>query len=125
MQLEGHVFSPLLLGRAVRVHPLAVVLSIAAGLIIAGVFGALIAVPLVACLNVGGSYLVRRHEGPRPPEPRPDAPGRRCGGAESSGGDPALDRRERDVGAPVRPVQPDPATLRRRRAGRGRSARGR
>jgi predicted PurR-regulated permease PerM len=72
MQLEGHVFSPLLLGRAVRVHPLAVVLSIAAGLIVAGVFGALIAVPIVACLNVGGSYLVHRHDGPRPPEPRPD-----------------------------------------------------
>ena len=32
MQLEGHVMQPLLLGRAVRVHPLAVVLSIAAGL---------------------------------------------------------------------------------------------
>jgi predicted PurR-regulated permease PerM len=72
MQLEGHVFSPLLLGRAVRVHPLAVVLSIACGLLVAGVFGALIAVPIVACVNVGGSYLVHRHEGPRPPEPRPD-----------------------------------------------------
>jgi predicted PurR-regulated permease PerM len=72
MQLEGHVFSPLLLGRAVRVHPLAVVLSIASGLILGGVFGALIAVPIVACLNVGGSYLVHRHDGPRPPEPRPD-----------------------------------------------------
>jgi predicted PurR-regulated permease PerM len=72
MQLEGHVFSPLLLGRAVRVHPLAVVLSIASGLIVAGIFGALIAVPIVACLNVGGTYLVHRHDGPRPPEPRPD-----------------------------------------------------
>ncbi|GAB3361086.1 AI-2E family transporter [Modestobacter lapidis] len=69
MQLEGHVLQPLLLGRAVRVHPLAVVLSIAAGLLVAGIFGALIAVPLVACLNVAGTYLARRHEGPRPPEP--------------------------------------------------------
>ncbi len=72
MQLEGHVLQPLLLGRAVRVHPLAVVLAIAAGLIIAGIFGALIAVPLVACANVAGTYLSRRHLGPRPPEPRPD-----------------------------------------------------
>ena len=72
MQLEGHVLQPLLLGRAVRVHPLAVVLSIAAGLIIAGIFGALIAVPLVACANVAGTYLSRRHLGPRPPEPRPE-----------------------------------------------------
>ena len=72
MQLEGHVLQPLLLGRAVRVHPLAVVLSIAAGFLIAGIFGALIAVPLMACANVAGTYLSRRHEGPRPPEPRPE-----------------------------------------------------
>ena len=72
MQLEGHVLQPLLLGRAVRVHPLAIVLSIAAGLLIAGIFGALIAVPTVACANVAGTYLSRRHDGPRPPEPRPE-----------------------------------------------------
>jgi predicted PurR-regulated permease PerM len=72
MQLEGHVLQPLLLGRAVRVHPLAVVLAIAAGLLVAGIFGALIAVPLVACANVAGTYLSRRHDGPRPPEPRPE-----------------------------------------------------
>ena len=68
----GHVLQPLLLGRAVHVHPLAVVLAIAAGLLIAGIFGALIAVPTVACVNVAGTYLSRRHDGPRPPEPRPD-----------------------------------------------------
>jgi predicted PurR-regulated permease PerM len=72
MQLEGHVLQPLLLGRAVHVHPLAVVLAIAAGLLIGGIFGALIAVPTVACVNVAGTYLSRRHDGPRPPEPRPD-----------------------------------------------------
>jgi predicted PurR-regulated permease PerM len=72
MQLEGHVLQPLLLGRAVHVHPLAVVLAIAAGLLVAGIFGALIAVPVVACANVAGTYLSRRHDGPRPPEPRPD-----------------------------------------------------
>jgi predicted PurR-regulated permease PerM len=72
MQVEGHILQPLLLGRAVRVHPLAVVLSIAAGLLIAGIFGALIAVPTVACANVAGTYLSRRNDGPRPPEPRPD-----------------------------------------------------
>ena len=72
MQLEGHVLQPLLLGRAVHVHPLAVVLAIAAGLLIAGIFGALIAVPVVACANVAGTYLSRRHDGPRPAEPRPE-----------------------------------------------------
>jgi predicted PurR-regulated permease PerM len=72
MQLEGHVLQPLLLGRAVHVHPLAVVLAIAGGLLVGGIFGALIAVPTVACANVAGTYLSRRHEGPRPPDPRPE-----------------------------------------------------
>lgn len=60
MQFEGHVLQPLLLGRAVQVHPLAVVLAIAAGLLLAGIFGALIAVPIVACTNVATAYLMRR-----------------------------------------------------------------
>ena len=72
MQLEGHIFSPLLLGRAVKIHPLAVVLGIAGGVIIGGIFGALIAVPVIASLNVAGTYLVHRHDGPPPPEPRPE-----------------------------------------------------
>ncbi|MFD8493782.1 AI-2E family transporter [Amycolatopsis sp. NPDC059657] len=51
MQLESHVLQPFLLGRAVRLHPLAVVLTLAAGLVIAGVIGALLAVPLLAVLS--------------------------------------------------------------------------
>jgi predicted PurR-regulated permease PerM len=50
-QLEGHVLQPLLLGRAVKLHPLAVVLAVAAGLVIAGIVGALLAVPLLAVIN--------------------------------------------------------------------------
>jgi predicted PurR-regulated permease PerM len=50
-QAESHVLQPLLLGRAVSVHPLAVLLSIGAGVLLAGVVGALFAVPLVAVLN--------------------------------------------------------------------------
>ena len=51
MQLESHVLQPLLLGRAVKLHPVAVVLAIAAGLLVAGIAGALLAVPLLAVLN--------------------------------------------------------------------------
>ncbi|WP_051116335.1 AI-2E family transporter [Amycolatopsis nigrescens] len=53
MQLESHVLQPLLLGRAVRLHPLAVVLAITAGLVTAGIAGALLSVPLLAVLNAG------------------------------------------------------------------------
>jgi predicted PurR-regulated permease PerM len=53
MQLEGHVLQPWLLGRAVKLHPLAVVLMIAAGFLTAGIAGALLAVPLLAVLNSG------------------------------------------------------------------------
>ncbi|GAA4871578.1 AI-2E family transporter [Saccharopolyspora cebuensis] len=51
MQLEGHVLQPLLLGHAVRLHPLAVVLSVTAGFTIGGVGGAVLAVPVVATGN--------------------------------------------------------------------------
>lgn len=50
-QLEGHVLQPLIMGSAVKVHPLAVVLAVAGGSIVAGIPGALFAVPLVATAN--------------------------------------------------------------------------
>lgn len=57
-QLESHVLQPFLLGKAVSVHPLAVILSIAAGSIIAGIVGALIAVPFAAVVNAVGKHLL-------------------------------------------------------------------
>lgn len=53
MQLESHLLQPLLLGRVVELHPLAVVVAIAAGLLVSGIAGALLAVPLLAVLNSG------------------------------------------------------------------------
>ncbi|MBJ7340060.1 AI-2E family transporter [Mycolicibacterium sp.] len=50
-QLEAHVLQPLVMGRAVSLHPLAVVLAIAAGGVTVGIVGALLAVPIVAVLN--------------------------------------------------------------------------
>ncbi|MFF7392222.1 AI-2E family transporter [Streptomyces scabiei] len=50
-QIEGHILQPFILGRAVRVHPLAVVLAVAAGGMVAGIGGAVVAVPLVAVTN--------------------------------------------------------------------------
>jgi predicted PurR-regulated permease PerM len=56
-QVEGHVLQPLIMGTAVKVHPLAVVLVVAAGSLVAGIPGALFAVPLVAVLNVMIEYV--------------------------------------------------------------------
>ncbi|CAN3126502.1 AI-2E family transporter [Mycobacterium sp. smrl_JER01] len=50
-QLEGHVLQPLVMGRAVAIHPLAIVLAIAGGAVLAGIVGALLAVPALAFLN--------------------------------------------------------------------------
>ncbi len=56
-QLEGHVLQPFLMGHAVSLHPVAVLLSVAAGSLIAGILGALFAVPIVAVLNTVVLYL--------------------------------------------------------------------
>lgn len=51
-QLESHVLQPLVMGAAVKVHPLAVVLVVLAGSLAGGIAGALFAVPLAAFVNV-------------------------------------------------------------------------
>ncbi|MFC6354966.1 AI-2E family transporter [Luethyella okanaganae] len=56
-QIEGHVLQPLIMGTAVKVHPLAVVLVVAAGSLLAGIPGALFAVPVAAVLNVMIRYV--------------------------------------------------------------------
>jgi predicted PurR-regulated permease PerM len=67
-QLEGHVLQPLIMGRAVAIHPLVVIIGIASGVILAGIIGALVAVPLIAVLNTGIRRLSRRR-----PEVPPNA----------------------------------------------------
>ncbi|ORA67269.1 AI-2E family transporter [Mycolicibacterium elephantis] len=57
-QLEGHVLQPLVMGRAVSIHPLAIVLAIAGGGVMAGIVGALLAVPVMAFLNSAVRVLV-------------------------------------------------------------------
>ncbi|WP_293004040.1 AI-2E family transporter [Mycobacterium sp.] len=50
-QLEAHILQPLVMGRAVSIHPLAVVIAIATGGVLAGIIGALLSVPTVAFVN--------------------------------------------------------------------------
>lgn len=68
-QLESHVLQPLLMGSAVKVHPLAVVLVVAGGAMIGGIPGALFAVPLAAFVNVFAVTVTTRH-GTAPPGSR-------------------------------------------------------
>ncbi len=56
-QVEGHVLLPLIMGTAVKVHPLAVVVAVAGASLVAGIPGALFAVPIVAVLNVMIGYI--------------------------------------------------------------------
>ncbi len=56
-QLEGHVLQPFLMGRFVRVHPLGVIVAIGCGVLVAGIAGALVAVPLAAAGNAVVQHL--------------------------------------------------------------------
>ena len=49
-QFEGHVLQPLVMSKAVNLHPLAVGVAVACGTVLAGIVGAVIAVPVVAVL---------------------------------------------------------------------------
>lgn len=62
-QVESNLLQPFLLGRFVSVHPLGVLVAIGCGILIAGIAGALVAVPLVATLNAIATHLAREAEG--------------------------------------------------------------
>ncbi|MGH3425116.1 MAG: AI-2E family transporter, partial [Nocardioidaceae bacterium] len=66
-QIESNLLQPLLMGRLVAVHPLAIILAIGAGITVSGIVGALVAVPTVACLN----SVVRHLSGKASPPPSP------------------------------------------------------
>lgn len=69
-QIESHVLQPFLMGRFVSLHPLAVILAIAIGVLVAGIVGALLAVPLAACANAVVQHLAAR-AGPGTPRAAP------------------------------------------------------
>jgi len=51
VQLEGNLLNPLIMGKAVNIHPLGILMAVTAGTILGGIFGAFIAVPLAAIIN--------------------------------------------------------------------------
>jgi predicted PurR-regulated permease PerM len=66
-QLEGNVLQPLIMRKAVELHPIVVVVSVATGGAVAGVAGAALAVPVVAVARVTISSLKRQADADDPP----------------------------------------------------------
>jgi len=62
-QFEGNVLQPLVLERAIRLHPLVTTCAVAAGLVVGGLLGAFLAVPAVAIAVKVGSYYRGRPRG--------------------------------------------------------------
>ncbi|MBW3659009.1 MAG: AI-2E family transporter [Actinobacteria bacterium] len=77
-QLEGHVLAPVILGRELELHPIAVVVALTAGAVLLGVFGAVIAVPLTASAYRAAAYLRSEdrfgEDAPPAPDPAPTSP---------------------------------------------------
>ncbi|MFC0673043.1 AI-2E family transporter [Brachybacterium hainanense] len=63
-QIEGNVLQPFLMGKAVSLHPVAVLLGVAAGATVAGIPGALFSIPLLAFVNATLLYLTGRDPSP-------------------------------------------------------------
>lgn len=59
--LEGYVLHPLIVGRAVDVHPVVILLAVSAGALLGGIIGAVVAVPLVAVTHRVAAYLRTGH----------------------------------------------------------------
>lgn len=61
-QIESNLLQPIIMRRAVSLHPIVVLAGVTAGAIIAGIIGAFLAVPVVAMLAAAGNELRLRHE---------------------------------------------------------------
>jgi len=59
-QLEGHILAPMVLGRAVKLHPIVILLALGAGSILGGIAGAFLSVPVAATIAAVTGYLRNR-----------------------------------------------------------------
>lgn len=120
-QIESNVLQPFIMGKAVSIHPLAVILVVAAGAFQFGIVGALFAVPLIAVLNTVVRFLAGEdvfaesgeedvddvptddEESPQPAAVRAAAGARAsAGGDDPATGDPDAPGRTANGGAPTR-----------------------
>src|SRR5215213_9808707 len=70
-QVEGHLLYPLLMSRAVHLHPAVIVVALGAGGILAGIIGVFLAVPIAGVISVVLQYAQDR---PAPETPLSEAP---------------------------------------------------
>lgn len=97
-QLEGHVLQPLIMGKQVSLHPVVVAVAVLSGTVLAGILGAVVAVPLVAVVWTVFSTLRGDPPVPLPvgaDEASPDPP-------EATGTPHATDPQE-ETGTPTAP----------------------
>src|SRR5690606_30528642 len=80
-QLENHVLQPLIVGRVLQFHPLAIILVLAVGGVLAGIMGAVVAVPVAAVIY---RALPELYRDPPEPESEPGAQGPSSTGPPSS-----------------------------------------
>ena len=116
-QLEGNILEPVVVGRAVHVHPVAILIGVTIGAVLAGIIGAMVAAPLVA---MGGAVLGYLREVSSDPDD--DAPGGRepgtgadrqdAGDADAGDGDAdgAVGGSDGRVHGDARPARDDAAT---------------
>lgn len=71
-QVDGNVFQPFIMGRAVHLHPIVVLAALTAGGILAGIVGAFMAVPTAAVLTAVGNEVLERRGQEAPFAPRAD-----------------------------------------------------
>jgi len=85
-QVEGNLLQPLILERAVRLHPLVTVVAVGAGLLVGGLLGAFLSVPLVAIAAQAANYYRTRDDDQ--PSTDPDEEGQAVAGSAASGSSP-------------------------------------
>jgi predicted PurR-regulated permease PerM len=76
-QLEGHLLQPLVVGKMIRLHPLAIILVLAVGGVVGGIAGAIVAVPTAAALVRAAPYLAGRRPARAPADESGMVPGGR------------------------------------------------
>jgi predicted PurR-regulated permease PerM len=65
-QTENHLLYPLIMGRTINVHPIAIIIGLAIGGILAGIIGIFIAVPIVTVVATALAYVRETREQPAP-----------------------------------------------------------